>query len=196
MNESTTPLLESWSLDNNILLSGTFPNGMLGIRPLQKITIGSSRMSGVLPTNASYRSESLKLLNFAQMRISGQFPHLIAPVMSYISFRDNRLSGFLPSSIMLLTSMRHMFGFGNSISGSINTEMSSLTGLQNLVMSSTRLSGSGLLLSRLTGGGRLFPGFLCQDRGVEGVRPEQLLSGRRFTEHPRNLTAHTPPSGQ
>ena len=98
---------------------------------------------GIYFPSALLRLSRLEILGFISVDLGGELPNQMGrnlPLLKYISFANNRLSGSLPASLSLLKHLEYADFRQNNFHGHILKNVAA--SLQNLDMSFNRLSGT------------------------------------------------------
>jgi hypothetical protein len=135
--------------------------------PYRRVTAFHVRKNklGVTFASSLLQLPELKILGMISAGLTGELPDdigLSLPLLEYVSFEDNRLSGSLPTSLVLLKNLRyanfrnnlfdgHMPSYGLDSVQKLDLSMNRLsgtlvpynaTGLERLQLSSNRISGT------------------------------------------------------
>lgn len=123
-------------------LSGTLPEGLLGVSGLQLIEFTGNRFEGSIPATIA-KAEGLEQLLISGNKFSGNLPPEICRVRQLKRFdlSENQISGELPPCITELTELQELHLQGNKFIGKIPKTVSAWSELTQLDLSRNQFSG-------------------------------------------------------
>ncbi|GAQ79254.1 Protein kinase superfamily protein [Klebsormidium nitens] len=128
---------------NGNLLTGAMPPEVGNLRSLQRFVIHGNNFSGPLDPWLP-KLANLRIADFGMNRFSGPFPDSIGNALNTLQNLDCTLcslSGPIPASVGLLSSLQMLGLGGNNLTGIIPPEIGSIGGLQFLNLQNNSLSG-------------------------------------------------------
>lgn len=133
-------------MDDNAL-SGSFPVGLGNFTKLTQLFINNNLLTGTLPSGAFEHLGQLTYLKINDNLVTGTLPTelglLNGTLMGDLLMAHNDLTGFVPSELGLVASLKTLVLHGNSlITGSLPSELLALSELELLTVSNTSLTGS------------------------------------------------------
>ncbi|KAF2286862.1 hypothetical protein GH714_033510 [Hevea brasiliensis] len=172
------------------LFSGSIPENIGGLMPrLEKLYAFSNHLTGRIPSSLCDIG-GLQVLSLRNNQISGELPNCWHQLMFWaIDVSNNTLTGQIPSSFGLLSSLSVLLLSNNNLDGEIPSSLQNCSGLTSIDLRGNKLSGS--LPSWI--GERLSSLFMLQllSNSLRGPIPQQLchppklhildLSGNRFS---------------
>ena len=133
--------LELLDLSSNAML-GSFAVALYGLPNLRWVSIARNRLNGTLPEIERQRKAALAIehLDLSENRLLGTLPASTSCLlrMTFLSLRDNALSGTL-DSLASLVALRHLDLGGNNFSGAL-AFIQSLRMLTHLSLDSSLLN--------------------------------------------------------
>lgn len=117
--------------------------GLWGIQTLEVLSLGSNRLSGVLPGPALQQLSNLKELNLYRNGLRGRLPRQIGALNQLTSLWvfENHFTGPLPDVFDSLTGLVDLRCNSNRFSGPIPHSLANCTGLRTLYLQKNEFAG-------------------------------------------------------
>ena len=174
-------------------LSGHVPAEIGNLDSLEYLYLNLNNLSGSIPGNAGRGGrpahDKLVLFNASNNSFEGGVPPLLSTRLEVIDFSDNKLGGFVPSSLVLSLGLRYLDLSSNRLSGELPASIANLEHLEVLRLNNNSLSG--MVPSEIGKRHKTncrFLGFFCDHRIATGRLQHVDLSDNLFHgEIPENL---------
>ncbi|XP_052181587.1 leucine-rich repeat receptor-like serine/threonine-protein kinase BAM3 [Diospyros lotus] len=127
----------------NNFLFGPLPEDLGKCDTLSRVRLGQNYLSGSIPSGFLYLPE-LSLMELQNNYLTGQVEEEMGKVpskLSQLNLSNNRLSGYLPSSIGNFSSLKILLLNGNRFTGDIPSDIGRLKNILKLDMSRNNFSG-------------------------------------------------------
>ncbi|XVE89309.1 hypothetical protein DITRI_Ditri19aG0192100 [Diplodiscus trichospermus] len=141
--------LTSLSLNSNGF-TGAIPPSIGNLSKLYVLDLADNQLEGEIPVSNGSIPAGLDMLtntkhfHLGRNKLSGQVPpKLFSSNMTliHVLFESNRLSGVLPSTLGLVTTLEVIRFDNNSLDGPLPSNLNNLTSLQDLHLSNNKLTG-------------------------------------------------------
>jgi len=135
------PSLERIELKSN-MLHGTIPSIVSELDNLAILDLSQNSLTGVVP-DIYMESKTMRYLNLGDNNLNGGIPEF-QRLLGYIEIHLNRneLTGNIPESISVLSSLKVLDFRDNSLNGTIPTGISTMESLERILLNGNNLSGS------------------------------------------------------
>ena len=133
--------LQALALYKNAL-TGSIPDSLGNLSELIELTLHGNQLTGSIPGTFG-QLVALEDLNLQSNQLSGSIPNLGGlSNLRFLYFRDNALTGTIPSTLGHLSLLQFLDLRDNALTGTIPSTLGQLSELQFLRLSTNQLSGS------------------------------------------------------
>ncbi|KAL3695050.1 hypothetical protein R1sor_008701 [Riccia sorocarpa] len=124
-------------------LMGTVPADIGQLGSLIKISLSETHLGGPIPHQLFDNCQSLRILQFARMALSGPIPlEVFSCPLLILNFQSNNLRGPIPPQIGNLKNLTNLGLGNNSLSGELAKEIGSLVNLKYMDLSRNQFEGT------------------------------------------------------
>ncbi|VAH52602.1 unnamed protein product [Triticum turgidum subsp. durum] len=111
------------------MLSGQIPTEMQGLRNLAYIALHANYLSGQIPTHLFNNTPLLSYVSFGNNSLSGSIPDSVGslPMLDFLGLQRNQLSGPVPSAIFNMSRLRMLYMASNNLTGPVPGSNGSLS---------------------------------------------------------------------
>lgn len=125
---------------NNNLLNGKIPESMNALVDIQELLAEENDFEGALPSGFS-SFQRLENITFADNNLDSQLPSFQSAFLTFVDFRNNGLTGTIPSTIFDSDKLSSLLLSGNKIGGPIPPNFSNPASLSDLWLNDNELIG-------------------------------------------------------
>ena len=138
-NQTVTQL---WLYSNN--LQGEIPSSIRELFSLRSFSLGSNRLTGLIPSTVWRNLTDLRYLSLAENSLIGTIPETLTGLrrLEELRLHANYLTGNIPTALGRLSNLQSLSLHANNLQGQIPSELGALSALQYLWMSSNNLTGA------------------------------------------------------
>lgn len=134
-------LLQGMDLSNNFLESSNLSSMIGYLDKLIVLNLYSANLVGTIPTEILLLTD-LSAIDLSLNSLSGSVPSFTSQTLTFVFFRENKLSGSIPTALYSLTQLTRLTLAYNLLTGTVASAIGYLTALNILQLDNNLLNGT------------------------------------------------------